>query len=113
MINNEQELINLINNTYSNATIEHNKFDELIVKKDNKVECRFYFRYFEKQNFSNSVAEKFINHNCLSLSFQYGSSYGGGYMETCDNQDLSNKIIEMIDTHIKLDKRRYEQLSLF
>lgn len=115
MINNEQELIGLINNTYSNAIIEHNKFEELIVRKDKKVECRFSFRYFEKNNCLNGVADRFINHNCLSMGFQYNNEgcYGGGYMDTCDNQDLSNEIIEIIDTHIKLDKRRYEQLSLF
>ena len=113
MITNDNDLTELINKTYDNVIVYRNKFNEICVKVDNQKYCSFYFKHFEKQNFSNSVAEKFINHNCLSLSFQYSSSYGGGYMETCDNQDLSNKIIEMIDTHIKLDKRRYEQLSLF
>ena len=115
MITNEQQLIDLINNTYINPIIEKNKFDEIVVKKDNKIQCEFCFRYFDKNNYLNSVADKFINHNCLSMHFQYtnGNYYGGGYMDTCDNKDLSNEIIEMIDKHIKLDKKRYEQLTLW
>lgn len=115
MITTEQELIELIRDTYVNPIIEKNKFDNLIVRKTKNVECQFYFKYFNKDNCGDSVHESFIGHNCLAMGFQYFNDnwHGGGHMDTCDNQDLSSEIIKLIDTHIKLEKKQYEQLSLF
>lgn len=113
MINDEEQLINLVKNTYENPIIEHNRFGELVVRKNKEVECQFYFRYFDNDN--KSACEKFINHNCLALSFFYHErdGYGGSCMHTCDNQDLTDKIIDLIDKHIGLKKKTYEQMSLF
>lgn len=116
MIDTEQKLIDLVNGTYEKPIIEHNKFGELVVRKNQSVACLFSFRDFTtKENQPPSLHDMFVGHKCLVLNFQYydSSYHGGGRMETCDNQDLSSIIIELIDTHIGLEKKRYEQISLW
>lgn len=118
-ITTEKDLIELINTTYQNAIIEHDRFGNLIIRKNKEKQCEFYFKSFpidiKQKDKLCSVCEDFIGHTCLSFGFQYfDETYsGGGYMAVADEHDLSNEIINFIDKHLALNKRRYEQLTLF
>ena len=112
MITNDNDLTELINKTYDNVIVYRNKFNEICVKVDNQKYCSFYFKHFDKETESNSVADRFIGHTCLSLGTTKGYS-GYGYMEVADTKDLSQEIIDFISKGIKPKLKTYEQLTLF
>ena len=116
MILTDNDLIDLINKTYDNVIINKDKFDSIVVKVDNKEYCSFYFRYFDKEIESDSVAERFIGHTCLAFERVRGkgeSIEGYGYMEVADNKDLSQEIIDFISKGINPKLKTYQQLTLF
>lgn len=116
MILNDNDLMELINNTYDNAIIYRNKFDELCVKVDNKQYCSFHFNYYPPDNSSNSVCEDFIGHTCLTFEKVKGKGEGIEglcYTKVADDKDLSNEIIDFISKGINPKLKTYQQLTLF
>lgn len=109
MITNEQDIINLVNKTYADAIIGKNKFGNLIIGKENQKHCEFYFKKFGKQAMA---ADKFVDHLCLDFGYVDGNS-GQSYLEVADDHDLSQEIIEWIDKHLQLAKKKFEQMKLF
>lgn len=109
MITNEQDIINLVNKTYADAVIGTNKFGKLIIGKEKEKHCEFSFRKIGKQAMA---ADKFLGHLCLDFGYVDGYS-GRSYLEVADDYDLSQEIIEWIDKHLQLAKKKFEQMKLF
>ena len=105
---NEQDIINLVNKTYSDAIIGKNKFGNLIIGKENQKHCVFYFKKFGKEAM---VGNKFVDHLYLAFGYVDGNS-GQSYTEVADDCDLSQDIIEWIDKHLQLAKKKFEQMKL-
>lgn len=103
MLLNENDLINLVKDTYRNIIVEHNRFGNLIVRINKRIWCEFYFKTFPlniREDKTASVHEDFIGHTCLSFGWFCADS-GGGYMEVADKKDLSSKVIDYLPHHAK------------
>lgn len=117
MISTNEELIQLIKDTYDAPIVSVGGYsNEVIVKfKGSKAQCTFGFRFMPKDD--KYCADFFRGHNCLSYGFDYSNHESGlGYLNVADEEDQTNEIIEFIDTYLGKPKRKetkYIQMSIF
>lgn len=112
-----EDLQTFLANTFFDISFKTNKFGELVVnRKGAKKELVFHFNNIDSS--SQSAADRFIGHICLSFGYNdLNHLGGGGYMEVADERSLEEEIKNFVNEHLKVEKierkEEPEQLNLF